>query len=1211
MDRTRRTDVEPPRSVKHPTVPRKIRAASASTSACNLRLSTTIPEAFRTNPDTAILFSKGAHDVEALRKARLELGVSHVARDGRRDTRIVFGKTTVGLNGEETGKLADDIVNRVWREDVSRQKVEDVNKASAQYRRRLMRSNSAARLGASVITGSKLDGSTSFSVREGGTSLLNQSGSWRSSSARPRRVRADSILLFPSIVRACERWLARARVRVAANSAMRQEQTAVATYDTSLKKLVLNRWLSLHHAFLLGRRTALHRILKKWKLYTHQRSQTRRGFYRTLMQSIDRYRLHRLLCLWYTYHIAEKALQHNHHSLDSSTVLGNSGSHSHNATAHSTLSPKDMDPMTMIVRRPAGKSIFQRRPEIVFQAIDAAHANQARTQRMTTAIEHQQTKALRMPWDAWRAYIFTRRIKSNRYQMLRIHRTGRVAGRVLTQCFSKWRFRMNASRSLSLYLYRLQSKALLQWRNRAQLLSDDQARVDQLRESKFALMKRSCLMHWKRRSKESTVFDLVGNCRVLENGARLMPFAFVFATLLAESNRTYSTTSNNGSSSSSGVVATWAEGRANAALSCKCFQQWRKVWLRRKSFEKIIKQQHRVYCGLLLRRAFAAWRSPESSWDDIVFIHQVVNLSQSTEGAAGPGNTSPHFALGGSMSQQPSKETTAAGAATAVAPVVRLFGPRVDDAVLPWLTLRSVERHCRRSYSALGNLHAVSTFAPRRLFEVDSNFYCHREMSGGGGVSDLTKSIADKLFDEAEFPNLRSLSQCSSVTTLQLELESSLMLNVTKRVRSSSIGSALMPPGSGFGAFVTLPTTGYSTGTFTGAALIPTWHLANSQSVAAINLNASRTTTVMSVASSNPNNNTDDNNDLPDGPVLLSNGAFYRHFLFRRILQSLFVVGRVVIASKHASTRLNEFRDLMFSKHVVLSRERITDLQDALHGFAVNTGIANTVSRSQRLRDGGGSSPKSASLMLESMTVQYLPTDRIANRAGYLDGCIARRSTEFLHNELITEQEAFVVEFSTQLQSYKDSLQQRYKQKLLMEAPQEILATIARLGFPHLDLTEVELNLGAIASFLNAQIAANVALRVAFRMRRAFVLKRWAVVDAAVSYWTTAGVARYEPPKHSAPPLPPQPPKPSKKRRSSARRRVTTAVVRKPAISLKHRALRAEQLALAIAIQMRVHLALRHLPEHYTPSTVVCLVPPKTLVHTVARSQNAPDKLLR
>jgi hypothetical protein len=1092
--------------------------------------------------------------------------VSHVARDGRRDTRIVFGKTAVGLNGEESGTLADDIVNRVWREDMSRQKVEDANKASVQYRR-LVRSNSAVRLGASaMISPSIMNRTASFSAR-----FLSQSGSWRASPRLRHNARADTILLFPNIMRACERWLARARVRVAMNAVIRSEEAAMSKYDLSLKQRVLCRWLSLHHAFLLGRRTALHRIVKKWKVYSQRRAQMRRGFYRNLMQSIDAYRLHRLICLWYAYHVAEKALRSG--SFDSSTLVGNNSSSHHGVhEAGRSSSLIVADPMTMIMKRPAGRSIFQRRPEIVFQAIDAAHANQARTQRMSAAIEHQQNRALRMPWDAWRAYIFTRRTKSNRYQMLRIHRSGRVAGQVMTQCFAKWRFRMNASRSLSLYLYRLQSKALGQWRSRALLLADDQARVEQLHQSKSGLMKRTCLMHWKRRSKESTVFDLVGNCRVLENGARLLPYAFVFAIMIVESNRDSST---SGPSSASTV---WAEGRANAALSCKCFQQWRKVWMRRKTFEKVIKQQHRVYCGLLLRRAFAAWRSPESTWDDIAYIHQVVNLAQSSESAS---------------SAAPLSSKDSAVAAT-VAPVARLFGPRVDDAVVPWLMLRSVERHCRRSYSALGNLQAISMFAPRRLFEVDTNFYCQREMSGGAGVSDATKSIADRLFDEAEFPNLRSLSQCSSVTTLQLELESSLMQNVTKRIRSSSIGSALMPSpgGGGLGAFNATP-AGLNTGNST-AALIPTWHLTNSLAASTI----PRSTTI---------DQTDDNDD--DGPVVLTNGPFYRHFLRRRVFQSLFVVGRVVIASKHASTRLNEFRDLMFSKHVVLSRERIKDLQDALHGFAVNTGIAATVSRSQRLRDGGGGSPTAAALLLDSM-VQYAPSDRIANRAAYLEGCIARRSTDFLDSDLVTEQETFVAEFSSQLQGYKESLQLKYKQKLLAEAPHEILATMARLGFPHLDLTEVELNLGAIASFLNAQIAANVALRVSFRMRRAFVLKRWAVVDAALSFWTTAGVARYEPPKHSAP-IPPQPPKANMKRRSSTRRRVVTSAAKKPAILLKHRSLRAEQLALSIAIHMRVRLAIRHLPEHYTPSSVVCLVPPKTVVHTVARSQNAPDKLLR
>lgn len=1061
--------------MKFPSVSQKVRALSARTSMCNLPNSPTVPEAFR-RAELVQLYAKGVSDVEALASARVDLGVAHLSKGSiRKDTRVVLGKTCVGLNSEESNTLADDIVQRVWREDVSRACVQEAHQAGEKFRRFLERSSSAAKKG-----GLSRAQSSSSLVRSLSMARMTSVSSFRLSS------RDDcSVLLFPTVVRALERWLLRARERIRHRALVLSERCAESTCEKFLKRRALWRWVRVHHAFLIGSRASLNRIVRKWKKFTQQRAQMRRKFYQCLMRSIDNHRLHRLLCIWYAYHVAEGALRAT--NVSSGSNFGSSVS-------------KVVDPHSLLMMRPAGRSLWQRRPEIVLQAIDAVHATKAKTDRLGVAIVNHQSKSLRMPWDAWRAYIFVRRNKSNHYQMLRLHRNGRVATRVMSHCFSKWRFRMNASRSLSLYLYRLQSHALTQWRSRTQLMVEDQARVEQLGTSKALLTKRSCLHHWRQKSKESNILDLVGNCRALEKGAALLPYAFVFAQMISESV-----------SGVSGAKNSWAEGRANAALCCRCFQQWRRVWLRRNKFLRIVKQQHRLYCGMLLRRAFVVWRSVDTSWDDVQHLHQMIDTQ--------PYNTD------GTVKGSPSGKET-------VPPLVRLFGPRIDDATIPWVPLRTVERHCRRSYSALGNLQAVTMFAHKRLFDIDETLFCQDRSS-----SQVTRGIADRLFEAASSHTQRCLSQCSSASSNTLQLEEE-----TPQPLSFALGTSLSIP---LGA-------------------------------------QSRNVTQR----------------------IRSNKSFY-HFLLRRVLQAMFVVGRVIIASKHASTRLNEFRDLMFSKHVVLSRERITDLQDALHGFAVDTGISAPVSRSQRL----GASKTTSGMALagtapngDAQTFVYQSSDRLSNRCAYLDTCIARRSTDFLQGDLVTEQEAFVENFATQLQGYKESLQQKYKAKLLAEAPLEVLCTLARLGFPMLELTDVEHHLDAIASFLNEQIATNVALRVAFRMRRSFVLTRWAVVDAALSYWTAAGVATYQPPSS----IVPKPPAARKKRGSSATQRK-----KPPAVTWKRRSLRSEHLALAIAIRMRVSLALRRLPDSYSSASIVCLVPPKTLVQTISRSQNAPDKLLR
>jgi hypothetical protein len=1065
---------------RYPVVSQKVRAMSASTSVCNLLRSATIPTAFRSQ-EMVMLFAKGVHDVEVLRRARRDMGSSNETKSaGRRDTHVVLGKTHVALSREDANALADDIVKRVAREDLCQSRIDSAQEAAEGYRRAFTQKHSVH------------SNASASALRR--TASLSSSGSFSLRSFRSPRQPAVwdatnecTILLFPRIVRATERWLQRVRARIAERAIEATEMSAAHKGNASLKRQAWRRWIKMYHGILIGRRASLNRIVKQWQRLTQRRAQERMTWYHTLHQVIARCRLHRLLCAWYAYHVAESALR------------------------------RKIDPYELLLRRDAGSSIYERRPEIIFAAIDAAHAMQVKDQRVTEAIVHHQSKSLRLPWDAWRAYIFVRRTKQNHYHMLRLYRSGRVATRVMAQCLHKWRFRMNASRSLSLYLYRLQTTALSQWRDRAELMVADRERMDQRRVANGTMTKRSCMALWRQKSKESTILDLTGSCRVLEHQAKLMPYAFIFAQLISESHERGET---------AGPAENWSEGRANAALCCRCFQQWRRCWTRRKQFLVIVKQQHRLYCGLLLRRALTVWRSPDLQWDDTAHLYLLVESIAVRETVAMP------------------SQSTASGRETKekeVAPSVRLFGPRIEDVMIPWTSLRAVERHCRRSYSALGNLQSVSMFAPKRLLEVDTSLFCP-----SSAASEATKWIADAIWTES------LTNDCNVARGGGCYFGSS----VQQRCLSQS-----------------------STSTITRLELEPSVSGDNGEEGSRWNATCRRKT----------------------------ERQFYR-FLLGRMVQALFVLGRVVIASRHAVTRLNEFRDLMFSKHVVLSRERIADLQDVLHGFAVDSGISAPVSRSQRLR-----TSVSKSGALASNGFSYQLTDRLANTCGYLDACIAQRNTEFLSDgHLVTEQQAFVARFSSQIQAYKESLLHKYKQQLLIDAPMEILMTLARLGFPMIELTDVELYLEAIASFLNARIAENVALRIAFRMRRAFVLKRWAVVDAGLSFWTAAGMPC------TAGRQAPKPPNSPKRRSTRARSAANAADAAAPPcrkkqspLVWKRRSLRSEHLALAIAIRLRVNHSLRHLPLSYTPASVVCLVPPKTVVQTISRSQNAPDKLAR
>lgn len=934
------------------------------------------------------------------------------------ETTVLVRDTCVTLNAEESSTLVEDIVRRVSRQDASVKVVSTVA-AKVDEQRRLMRQRSIALM-------------SSFSVVDIGRSSVAMSPRRGARLTQMKRNDPKTFLLFPWVCHRLLCSLKRARLRLSARTNSLLEDVAVEMQKRFAKRHVWSRWVRMHHVHNVGLRSSLNRILKKWKAFVVNRNKLRQLCYSRLFHAVDSFRLHRALCCWYVYGIAERA------------------------------TAAEQDPRAAILRRPCIQSLMHRRPDIVYGALDSVLKTQVKEERMAMALQHHQTRTTRPAWDSWRQYVFQRRVKRNHAQMVHVHLNLVVKGRSMQQCFKKWRFRMGSSRSLSVYLFRLQHRVIAHWRCQAeQALRDaDLVRLAKHRASKITV--RICMQHWRRRTNETSMLTLLGTVRALNNAPTLLPFAFVLEGM-----------SRNGGTDDLAQLSC-----NRAAQCCRCFQQWKRYWQRRRTYTRVVRQQHRLYCTLLLKKAFFVWRTQDMSWEMPSHVSSYVDGGIAAEAAL--------LALHGKT------ET--------VTPVVQLFGPEPENVMLPWHSLRGVERHCRRSYTSFGTLQSISSFQPKSFFVCDTSL-----------VS----------------------SKCALSHNRLEKMDADIFTPGATQRRQSRAAESLKPD---------------------------------------------------------------------------ANLAGFYSFLRRRVSQAVFVLGRIIIASRHASQQLNTFRDLMFSKHVALSRERIQEVQETLDSAAAafSTSPKTTRFRKDRLAVTTGATP----LFLEHNRCKYTIEG--------LDAWIAQRDLSVALFDTRTEYEVTVSQFASVLSEKREELCRAHKRRLLSECPTEILSLLSRLGFPPLSRTAVEERLAEIASFLNDQILLNIAHRVAFRMRRAFTLSRWAVAGAADAYWSACSVRRDVMP----PPAPPPSKKRPRRRQASSVPAVITPIKSAPPIRrqksasaplsalFKQRSLSAELLAVEVAVAWRQWCVVKNTPEAFLPTSVVCLVPAKVIVQTIVRSQNAPDKIV-
>lgn len=1113
---------------RNPPVSQKVKRMSSAYSPCNIRNSDA-PVALQT-PSTIHLFKSVRGGVSA---PRSESAASGALRGVNALTSLTIGNTAVALNSEEVDGVVREVLKRVQRQDASDEQVTIAQQATEKLKRLRPQRTFSFSFARDRRSNQGLSPRASFSVSprsRGGRNVL-----------RGEDDRAV-LLLFPFVVAKLEQRLKEARDRIMERMRQKSFLNASLFRRLSLMKKAFGRWQQMNRALLIGRRAALHRMMKKWQIFSHNRIRMRKGFYSTLFHVIDKHRLHRVLCAWYIASLCHKAASQR------------------------------IDPYTFMSLRPASMQLAKTRPDIVYTTLDALLRTVAKTAKMGEAISHHKLKIVRPLWDAWRCYVLRRRQKHNNNHLLRLYLSGKAKQQKILQCFRKWAFRTNVVQSLSVFIFNTQRRAFLLWHHKAVVAQEDDLRLAEFERGKRKHLGRYCLKLWRSRAQEESILALEGTTVVLENRLKLLPFAIAMSSLVDQSNLEHKPVE---------VQQQHEEWSRVSIRYVMCFRQWRGVVSRRRRLSAIERQQHRLYCKVLLRRAFFVWKTKDSFWDSTNLMSTFA-FGPVSKGIA----SDPLQAVDGGMLAPHLSHRDAVLSAQSV-PSVTLFGPDVEAIGIPWTSLRAVERYCRRSYNALNTAQMQFSYVPSSFFTVDT--FC----PSGKYLSTPTLQIADRLLDEEK------------ATNYHWALDSRTLKMALLRERSFS--------------------------------MVPSCDTQGDLSTAASSALHSVSSEALPGADS----------------VQRSPPRGFQTFLLRRMIQGIFVFGRLIIACRHASRRMMEFRSLMFDKHLVMTRERAREIEELL-----------VTDRS--------SSPTSSRLSSIGSASDAVARDFASgNRLDYKQSApLAADMRDWVPAPLVTESEKLCEELTDALTAKRDILFKQSRRKLLVDAPNQILIRLTKLGFPAIDRTLVEQYLDEIASFLNQWIANMVRLRVAFRMRSAFFMKRCALIYAAAAYRECMGLCvAYEKTvptttRNAREVFVPHPPlgRSANARDGVGLRSIVTAsgsvasptkffkdrkasavgkTDRKSSVwrggsgsndgsssagsskrsssqrssrsnkAMKTLSIDTELLALDVAVKWRWKAKFRRLAGVFSASSIVCIVPPKVVLHTVSRSSNAPDKLLR